>query len=140
MRGAPPRHHQHRVESCDQRSRPMSLKSGARLGSYEIVCALGAGGMGEVFRARDTKLGRDVAIKILPSAFTTDPDRLARFEREARVLAALNHPNIGAIYGVEDAGTAPALVLELVEGPTLADQIQHGGLAVTEALRIASQI
>jgi Tol biopolymer transport system component len=118
----------------------MSLETGARLGSYEIVGAIGVGGMGEVFRARDTKLERDVAIKILPSAFSTDPERLARFEREARLLAALNHPHIGAIYGVDDTGPAPALILELIEGPTLADHIQQGVMPVTEALRIASQI
>ena len=82
--------------------------------------------MGEVYRAHDARLGRDVAIKILPRAFTTDPERLARFEREARVLAALNHPHIAGIYGIEETGTAPALVLELVEGPTLADLHQSG--------------
>ena len=85
----------------------MRLAAGTRLGSYQIVGLLGAGGMGEVYRARDTKLGRDVAIKILPSAFTSDPERLARFEREARMLASLNHPHIGAIYGLEDSGWRP---------------------------------
>ena len=94
-----------------------------------MVAPLGAGGMGEVYRARDTRLGRDVAIKILPRAFTADPDRLARFEREARVLASLNHPHIAGIYGFEEMGTAPALVLELVEGPTLADRIEAGRIA-----------
>ena len=97
----------------------MTLAAGTRLGLYEILAPLGAGGMGEVYRARDTKLGRDVAIKVLPSAFTADPERLARFEREARLLASLNHPNIGAIYGVEEAAGIVALVLELVEGETL---------------------
>ena len=95
------------------------LQPGARLGPFEVVAALGAGGMGEVYRARDTKLGRDVAIKILPTIFTKDPERRARLEREAHVLAALNHPNVGAIYGFEESGDVGALVLELIEGPTL---------------------
>jgi len=98
----------------------MMLTVGARLGPYEILSALGAGGMGEVYRARDTKLDRSVAIKILPELFAQDPDRLARFQREAQVLASLNHSNIAAIYGLEDADGIRALVLELVEGPTLA--------------------
>ena len=97
--------------------------SGRQIGGYQILSRLGAGGMGEVYRARDTKLGRDVAFKVLPRAFTADPDRLARFEREARVLASLNHPHIGAIYGVEDSDGVRALVLELVEGETLADRL-----------------
>src|SRR3954471_3504814 len=118
----------------------MTLQPGDRLGACEILSVLGIGGMGEVYRARDTKLGRDVAIKILPPLFTGDPDRLARFEREARMLAALNHPHIGAIYGVEDAGDVRALVLELVEGETLADRIARGPVPLTEALTIASQI
>ena len=96
--------------------------------------------MGEVYRARDTKLGREVAIKILPQLFTNHPDRLARFEREARMLAALNHSHIGAIYGLEDAGDVRALVLELVEGDTLADRIQRGPVPVAEALTLARQI
>src|SRR6202011_4868503 len=91
------------------------------ISQYKVLSLIGRGGMGEVYRARDTKLGRDVAIKVLPRAFTSDPDRLARFEREARVLASLNHSHIGAIYGVEDAEGVRALVLELVEGDTLAD-------------------
>ena len=95
----------------------MSLITGARLGPYEITGTLGAGGMGEVYRARDRKLNRDVALKILPDAFAADPERLARFQREAQVLASLNHPHIGAIYGFEDSGETHALVLELVEGP-----------------------
>ena len=94
----------------------MALAAGTKLGPYEIVAPLGAGGMGEVYRARDTKLGRDVALKLLPPLFTADADRVARFEREARLLASLNHPHIGAIYGFEDAGNVPALVLELVRG------------------------
>ena len=99
---------------------------GKQIGVYRIDSLLGAGGMGEVYRARDTKLGRDVAIKFLPRAFTSDPDRLARFEREARMLASLNHPHIGAIYGFEESDGAPALVLELVEGLTLADRMARG--------------
>ena len=96
----------------------MALSAGTRLGSYEIVSAIGAGGMGEVYRARDAKLNRDVALKVLPAAFMVDPDRLARFRREAQVLASLNHPNIGAIYGLEESTGEQALVLELVDGPT----------------------
>jgi serine/threonine protein kinase len=117
----------------------MSLSAGTRLGPYEIQAPLGAGGMGEVYRARDTKLGRDVAIKILPEVFTSDPERLARFEHEARMLAALNHPHIGAIYGVEDAKSVHALVLELVEGDTLADRLRRP-LPLTDALAFARQI
>jgi serine/threonine protein kinase len=96
--------------------------------------------MGEVYRARDTKLERDVAIKILPRALTSDPERLARFEREARMLAALNHPNIGSIYGLEDADGIRALVLELIDGKTLADRIARGPLPLKDALPIAKQI
>ena len=147
----------------------MALTAGQRLGPYEVVSAIGAGGMGEVYRARDTKLGRDVAIKILPDLFAGDADRLARFEREAQVLASLNHPNIAAIYGLEEglagqAGPAGqaltptrALVMELVEGPTLAERIANvgrvlsdpptgaagstgPGLQLDEALAIARQI
>src|SRR2546426_9409451 len=103
----------------------MSLSPNTTIAQYTIVSKFGEGGMGKVYRARDTKLGRDVAIKILPTAFTSDSDRLARFEREARMLAALNHPNIGAIYGLEDAEGAPALVLELVEGETLSSRIRR---------------
>jgi len=116
----------------------MSL-AGTRLGHYELVSILGAGGMGDVYRGRDTRLRRDVAIKVLPAAFTSDPDRLARFEREARALAALNHPHIGAIYGVEEAMGVRALVLELIEGETLGDRIARG-VKVPEALAIAQQI
>ncbi len=125
----------------------MTLTPGTRLGPYEIVSALGAGGMGEVYRARDSKLKRDVAIKVLLAAVANDPDRLARFSREAQVLASLNHPNIAAIYGLEDApstgsGQADvrALVMELVEGPTLADRIAQGAIPLDEALPIAKQI
>jgi len=111
-----------------------------RIGPYRITATLGEGGMGEVYRARDTKLGRDVAIKLLPRMFTSDLDRLARFEREARMLAALNHPHIGAIYGVEEADGIPALVLELVEGPTLADRLAKGRIPINESLTMARQI
>ena len=104
----------------------MPLSSGARLGPYAIVAPLGAGGMGEVYRARDTKLERDVAIKILPELLAADPERIARFEREAKTLASLNHPHIAQIYGLEDADGVRALVMELVEGPTLADRIAQG--------------
>ena len=140
----------------------MALNIGARLGPYEITAKIGEGGMGEVYRARDTKLDRDVALKVLPQAFTNDPRRLARFEREAKVLASLNHTNIAAIHGFEeglltdpsdtarDGSISPvrtsglrsvrALVLELVEGPTLAERIAEGPIPVEEALPIATQI
>src|SRR5215475_14632019 len=118
----------------------MPLPSGTRLGPYEVSALLGAGGMGEVYRARDTKLNRDVALKILPEAFTLDADRIARFRREAQVLASLNHPNIAAIYGFEDSGGTHALVLELVEGATLADRIAKGPVPLDEASPIAKQI
>ena len=104
----------------------MPLSPGTTLGPYTITAKLGAGGMGEVWQARDTTLDRDVALKVLPEAFTADPDRLARFEREAQVLASLNHPNIGGIHGLEESDGVKALVLELVEGPTLADRIAKG--------------
>ncbi len=117
-----------------------SILTGRRLGGYEIHARIGVGGMGEVYRARDTKLGREVAIKILPSFSATDRDRLARFDREARVLASLNHPHIAAIYGLEDADGVPALVLELVDGETLADRIAHGPVRLNEALTLARQI
>jgi serine/threonine protein kinase len=118
----------------------LALAPGARLGPYEILSALGAGGMGEVYRARDTKLGREVALKILPDAVAGDPDRLARFQREAHVLASLNHPHIAAIYGLEDADGVKALVMELVEGEDLAQRIARGAIPIDEALPIAQQI
>ena len=128
----------------------MPMKPGTRFGSYEITGALGAGGMGEVYRARDMKLGREVALKVLPDLFAADPERLARFEREAQVLASLNHPNIAHIHGLEEDAAASsagqvrprskALVLELVEGPTLADRIARGPLPLAEAVAIATQI
>ena len=118
----------------------MPLTPGATLGPYQVTAKIGEGGMGEVYQARDTKLDRDVALKVLPEAFTSDPDRLARFEREAKVLASLNHPNIGSIYGLEEAEGVKALVLELIEGPTLADRIKQGPIPIDEALPIAKQI
>jgi eukaryotic-like serine/threonine-protein kinase len=118
----------------------MAFTAGTRLGPYEILSALGAGGMGEVYRDGDTKLGRDVALKILPEAFALDPDRLARFKREAQVLASLNHPNIAAIYGLEESNGVDALVMELVEGPTLPDRIARGPMPLDEALSIAKQM
>jgi len=113
---------------------------GQRLGPYQFASRIGAGGMGEVYRAHDTQLGRDVAIKMLPPAFARDPDRLARFDREARMLASLNHPHIGAIYGVEQMEGVPALILELVEGPTLADRLATGPIPVAESLGIGRQM
>ena len=118
----------------------MPLTPGTRIGAYDVTGPLGAGGMGEVYRARDTRLDRDVALKVLPEAFTADPDRLARFEREARVLASLNHPNIAQIHGFEETGGTRALVLELVEGPTLADRLEQGPIPLDEVLSIARQI
>jgi serine/threonine-protein kinase len=119
----------------------VAFASGTRLGVYEILTPIGAGGMGEVYRARDTKLNRDVALKILPDAFAADPDRLARFKREAHVLASLNHPHIAAIYGLEEGDGRQALVLELVEGPTLAEVIaDSGALPPPKALRMATEI
>ncbi len=116
------------------------MESGTKLGHYEILDLLGKGGMGEVWRARDTKLGREVAIKTLPEEFAKDADRLARFEREAKLLASLNHPNIGAIHGFEEDNGTHFLVLELVEGDTLADQIKRGAIPVEESLKLALQI
>ena len=113
---------------------------GRRIGVYHLQALLGKGGMGEVYRARDTRLGRDVAVKVLPRAFTADPDRLARFEREARVLASLNHPHIGTIHGLEESEGVRALVLELVEGETLADRLHRGAVAIPDALAMARQI
>ena len=120
--------------------RPMSLSPGGRVGSFEILGHLGSGGMGEVYRARDLTLNRDVALKILPQLFALDPDRLVRFKREAQVLASLNHPNIATIHGFEESNGFQALVLELVEGPTLAERIASGPIPVDEALAIAAKI
>src|SRR5262245_27962300 len=116
------------------------IAPGSKLGPYEVVSSLGAGGMGEVYRARDTKLNRDVAIKVLLAAVANDPDRVTRFSREAQVLASLNHPHIAQIHGFEDSNGLRALVMELVEGPTLADRIAAGPVPLTEALSIAKQI
>ena len=118
----------------------MALARGTKLGPYEVVAPLGAGGMGEVYRAWDTKLGRDVAIKVLPQAFSAEPERTARFEREAKVLASLNHPNIASIYGLEDSDGIRALVMELVDGPTLAERLQQGAVPSDEVLPLARQI
>jgi serine/threonine protein kinase len=126
----------------------MALAPGARLGPYEITAQIGAGGMGEVWCATDSNLGRQVAIKVLPDVFAHEPEHLARFEREAKTLASLNHPNIGGIYGLEKADVPSrsgpvvirALVMELVEGPTLADRIAQGPIPIDEALPIARQI
>src|SRR5215510_3715711 len=118
----------------------MPLASGTRIGSYEIVSALGAGGMGEVYRSRDSKLKREVAIKVLPAEFSRDVERIRRFRREAEVLATLNHPHIAQIYGLEEEGGTLCLVLELVEGETLAARIRRGAIPPAEALQIARQI
>jgi serine/threonine-protein kinase len=118
----------------------VSLTPGTRVGAYEIVAKIGEGGMGEVWRATDTRLKRQVALKVLPAAFVTDSERIARFQREAEVLASLNHPNIAAIYGIEEANGITALVLELVDGPTLADRIATGPIPIDEALPIAKQV
>ena len=118
----------------------MALEVGSRLAHYDVTALIGEGGMGEVYQATDTKLKRQVALKILPEAFSADPERLARFQREAEVLASLNHPNIAAIHGLEEADDTRALVLELVEGPTLADRIKRGPILLDEALPIAKQI
>src|SRR4029077_7667046 len=119
----------------------MPISSGTRLGSYELLAQIGAGGMGEVYQAHDTKLGRDVAIKVLPEAFAHDPERLSRFQREAKMLAALNHPNIATIYGLEQNGDTSYLVMELVPGENLAERVRRdGALPVEESLAIAKQI
>src|SRR5215470_14347284 len=118
----------------------MAIQIGQQLGSLEITAVLGRGGMGEVYRARDTKLKRDVAIKVLPDEFSRDPDRVNRFQREAEMLASLNHPNIAAIYDLEEANDTRFLVLELVEGETLAERIERGPLPVEEALNIGKSI
>src|SRR5215831_11862500 len=118
----------------------MALTTGTRIGPYEVTSRLGEGGMGIVFRARDVKLQRDVALKVLPDHFAADPDRLSRFQREAQVLASLNHPNIAQIYGLEESDQARCIVMELVEGETLAQRLRRGPIPIDEALRIAEQI
>ncbi len=117
----------------------MPLSPGTRLGHYDVTHLLGEGGMGQVWQATDTQLNRQVALKILPDAFASDPDRLARFQREAQVLASLNHPNIAAIYGIEQSDDTRALVLELVEGPTLADRISTGPTPSMRPCRLPSR-
>ncbi|MDE0828627.1 MAG: protein kinase [Vicinamibacterales bacterium] len=111
----------------------MSLAPGTSLGHYDVAALIGEGGMGQAWQATDAQLNRQVALKILPDAFADDPDRLARFQREAQVLASLNHPNIAQIHGIEEAGETRALVLELVDGPTLADRIAKGAIPLHEA-------
>jgi serine/threonine-protein kinase len=118
----------------------MSVTPGSKLGPYEVLSPLGAGGMGVVYHARDSRLGRDVAIKALPELFARDPERLQRFEREAKVLASLSHPHIAAIYGLEEVEGHRYLVLEYVEGPTLAERLKKGPLPLTEALEICRDI
>jgi serine/threonine protein kinase len=118
----------------------VALTPGTRLGPYEILSALGAGGMGEVYRARDTKLGRDVALKVLPERFASDPDRMTRFTREAQTLAALNHPNIAHIHGLEESGGVRALIMELVGGEDLARRLVRGPIPMDDALPVARQI
>src|ERR1700730_17459501 len=118
----------------------MALSAGTRLGPYEILASIGAGGMGEVYGAHDTKLGRNVAVKVLPDSFAHDPERMARCEREAQVLASLNHSNIATIYGLEESNDVRALVMELVEGPTLAERVGGPAMLIGEALPIAKQI
>ena len=117
-----------------------SLAPGSRIGAYEIRRRIGVGGMGEVYEASDTRLKRNIAVKVLPPGLTRDPERLARFEREAQVLAQLHHPNIASIFGLEESDGVVALVLELVEGPTLAERLEGGSLSLEETLRIATQI
>src|SRR5437667_7233486 len=118
----------------------MSLKPGTRIGPYEVTSPLGEGGMGVVFRAHDTKLKRDVALKLLPDHLVDDPDRLVRFQREAQILASLNHPNIAQIHGLEESDNTRCIVMELVEGETLQERLKRGAIPIDEALPIAKQI
>src|ERR1700757_3184531 len=119
----------------------MPISTGSRLGSYELLAQIGAGGMGEVYQAHDTKLGRDVAIKVLPEAFAHDPDRLSRFQREAKMLASLNHPNIATIHGLEQSNGTSYLVMELVLGETLAERVKRdGAVRIEEAFKMGVQI
>jgi serine/threonine protein kinase len=118
----------------------MGIRPGSRIGPYEVTALIGEGGMGKVWRAHHTALKRDDALKVLPDAFANDPDRLARFQREAQVLASLNHPNIARVYGLEESDGTRALVMELVEGPTISDLIGEGPIAIAETLAIAKQI
>src|SRR5579862_17841 len=118
----------------------MPLSAGDKLGHYEVLSLLGQGGMGEVYKARDTTLKRDVALKVLPASFLRDSERMGRFQREAEVLASLDHPNVGPIYGIVESADSRGLVLALIEGPTLADRIEAGPIAIEEAVAIAKQI
>src|SRR5262245_2686322 len=115
----------------------MTLAAGTRIGTYEVKSPLGQGGMGVVYRAHDTQLQRDVAIKLLPDPFATDKDRLARFQREAQVLASLNHPNIAQVYGIEGSGASRCIVMELVDGETLQERLKRGSIPIDEALPLA---
>src|SRR6267154_2360515 len=121
-------------------ARGLALTTGTRLGVYEVTAQIGEGGMGQVYRAHDTKLNRDVALKLLPDAFASDPDRMARFTREAQTLAAPNHPNIAHIHGLEESNGDRALVMELVEGEDLSQRIARGAIPIDEALPIAKQV
>ena len=116
------------------------MEAGARIGHYEVLAKLGEGGMGEVYRARDTRLARDVALKVLPDSFAADPERIARFEREAQILAALSHANIAAIHGLEISGPTRVLVMQLVDGESLDARIRRGSLPVDEAIAIAPRL
>ena len=118
----------------------MTLAAGTRIGTYEVKSPLGQGGMGVVYRAHDTQLQRDVAIKLLPEPFATDPDRLTRFQREAQVLASLNHPNIAQVYGIEGSGASRCIVMELDDGETLQERLKRGSIPIDEALPFAKQI
>ena len=134
-------HAHQRCPELASRVEEMTLTVGTKLGSYEVLSQIGAGGMGEVYQAHDSKLGRDVAIKVLPEAFAHDPERLARFQREAKLLAALNHPNIATIHGLEQSGGTSYLVMELVSGETLQERVKReGAVPIEEALTIAKQI
>ena len=130
----------HSARASYNGAEPMTLQPGTTLGPYEIVSLIGAGGMGEVYRARDTKLKREVALKVLPAGLANDAERLARFQREAEVLASLNHPHIAHIYGLEQAGDTSALAMELVDGEDLSARITRGPISLDEALPIARQI
>src|SRR5262249_13701639 len=118
----------------------MPIESGSRIGPYEVTSPLGEGGMGVVYRAHDTKLQRDVALKLLPEHFAQDPERLSRFQREAQLLAALNHPNIAQIYGLEESGGSGCIVMELVEGETLSERLKKGPMPIDEVIDVARQI
>src|SRR5262249_1973512 len=130
----------HRRSELESRRKEMTLASGSRIGPFVVKSPIGEGGMGVVFRAHDTKLQRDVALKLLPEHFANDADRLVRFQREAQILASLHHPNIAQIYGLEESQDTRCIVMELVEGDTLQDRLKRGSLPVDDALTIARQI